>query len=258
MRRATLNPFGNRRSTVARVYAEETLNYDQSDELAATERAFYSHIVKRMCLLPPLGSKHGVLRARWSKMLLLLALYEASYVPFMAAFRMPTTNSVFELPLPMLFAQWVIDALFWVDVLLMFRTTRAKEEFGDPTELETDTRTLADGYLHSTFALDIFSLLPSELLALVLAPEAGGVLPTLCGHTALALRLNRVVHAHRVISYHGKSVLKLSRMRRLLFFWCACATHAHAAPSPHTPHPPFFSLFPAPSAERPPRARAPS
>ena len=53
----------------------------------------------------------------------------------------------------------------------------------------------------------------------------------LCSHAAISLRITRVVHAHRIFSYHGKSILKQTRMKRLFIFWCAPT----AAPAPNAP-----------------------
>ena len=72
--------------------------------------------------------------------------------------------------------------------------------------------------------------MPLELLALGAAPaaeRARGGFAAVCSHTAVCLRLNRLLHMRRVAVYHGKDILRLTRMRRLVVFWMLFFVLAH-------------------------------
>ena len=199
-----------------------------ADELAERTRRYFA-VILREGLLAPLGSAYAPYRRRWSQLLLLLATLEAGYIPLMAAFQIPrdAANS-FYIPAPIAIVQWLADILFWVDIGLMFRTTTQPKEPLDETSVVTDKRILARIYLRSTFALDVLAVVPLEFFAFLAVPSAtlaAGGFETLTSWHSLCLRCNRMLHAHRVGSYHGRNVLTLSRSRRLLFFWCALPSH---------------------------------
>ena len=218
--------MGQRRKGRRRVYAENAI--DAVDEAAVLERDLYRHLFSSRRLLPPLDSKHAPYRRAWANVLLLLGFFAACYFPFTVAFQLPRENGVFALPSWVAVGLWVSDVLFWVDIGLMFRTT--KQEEGVVLTVVTDNNILGRQYLHSTFVLDILAILPLEFIALAIAPAATrdrGVLACLCSLEAVCLRTNRIVHSHRVASYHSKGVLTLSRMRRLLFFWALFGLLAH-------------------------------
>lgn len=76
----------------------------------------------------------------------------------------------------------------------------------------------------------VVALLPLEMFAFAIVDEstrARGAFAVLCSHSAVSLRLTRLLQAHRIFSYHGKTILKLTRMRRLFVFWFVFFVIAH-------------------------------
>ena len=136
-----------------RIYAAETL--DDADELEATDRAFFDHLLQTRYLLAPLGSKFAPRRKRWMLFLLLLATFEAIYAPYMAAFKLPRdSDGEFSLPAAIAVIQWLTDLLFWLDIGLMFRTTIQGESI-DTQDVVSEPAQIARHYRRTTFALDV-------------------------------------------------------------------------------------------------------
>ena len=225
-----------------RVYAEGQLLHlvglrGAQDRLL---RERYDHLLKQEWLLPPLGSSVAPLRSRLHQLLLLAAFIEAAYIPFMVAFQLPTSAaSLFELPWWLALLQWIWDLLFWVEILLMSRTTLKIGHAEDAGELVTDGRQIRQRYRRSgKLYLDILAVLPLEFLAFAdSSARSRGALGCLHSLTAMTLRLNRLLHACRIVTYHGPAVLALSRLPRLALFWCDARpalrrSLAHASPAP--------------------------
>ena len=207
------------------MYTEQTNLMDDLADGGETDRNFYRHLRKESGLLPPFGSRHAPLRNRLHTTLLCITLIEALYIPFMAAFVLPRNSSgLFELPLWLSLTQWVFDLLFWAEITLMFRTT-VKLGLSEGSEVETSKTFISKRYRGSgRLHADAFAILPLEFLAFAdPAARSRGFFGGLCSLTALSLRLNRLVHAHRIGTYHGSTLLALSRRRRLFAFWCATA-----------------------------------
>ena len=128
---------------------------DIAEELEATDRAFFEHLYTNEKLLPPLGSHLAPWRRRWSSVLLLLTAYEACYLPFCAAFQLPRNDAgVFSLPVWLAGLQWLIDLLFVIDTVSMFRTTLQSTTLAT-TDVITDVVEIRRLYLNSTFRLDV-------------------------------------------------------------------------------------------------------
>ena len=121
--------------------------------------------------------------------------------------------------------QYAIDVCFLVDIVLQFRTTL----LGRPEEgsiVITDTKLISRRYtrwpaLHrGRFAYDLAASLPIDLLG---AAAAGGVL----GYTGSWLRVNRLLHALRIVSVHGSQIQKLPRPRKILVYGILWFFFAH-------------------------------
>ena len=127
----------------------------------------------------------------------------------------------FELPLWLALLQWLWDALFWMEIVLMSRTTLKLGHAEDAGELVTDTRQIRRRYRDSgKLYLDVLAVLPLEFLAFAdSGARSRGALGCLRSLTAMTLRLNRLLHSSRIVTYHGTALLALSRLPRLALFW---------------------------------------
>ena len=159
--------FSRRHSS--RVYAEEQavdLSTQVYNETHEAQRAFFRHLLHNDRKLPPLGSPFAPYRRVFSMVLLALAALEACYIPFMAAFALPKDrDGAFVTPAAIVVLQWLVDLLFWVDILLMFRTTlryRHVDGSEDFSAVISDTKVIVRTYLRSSFALDVRASAPTS------------------------------------------------------------------------------------------------
>ena len=80
-------------------------------------------LCRRKWLFAPWDSKHAQHRRHFRIMLLAMMVYENVYIPFQAAFRVPTgLGGRLEIPVVQLFLQYGIDACFWLDMIITFNT----------------------------------------------------------------------------------------------------------------------------------------
>ncbi len=200
------------------------------------DRAFFARLARRRLLLPPIGSPYGVRRRWWLQLLLVLAVVEAVYVPYLVAFQpdlRPIGGSSADeaflsapageayVPAWTVVLQWLVDGLFVLEVLLMFRTTLPIGPL-EGSAVQQSAHLIACTYARSAvFAVDVCALLPVDLGLWGLG------LLELRSAAALALRTNRLLHVSRVFTYHGRSLLMLSRLRRVLAFWALFVLLSH-------------------------------
>ena len=136
------------------IYAEETIDAN-AEELNLVDRAFFTHLLKTQHLLAPLGSPLAPRRRKWMLLLLVLMTFEAVYIPVMAAFQLPLgADGTFFLPVAMVFIQWGVDILFWIDIALMFRTTTQGQTL-DAQDVLMDKKEIAQKYRRGYCTLDV-------------------------------------------------------------------------------------------------------
>ena len=209
------------------------LSLDELADGGDADRAYFRRLRWTHLLLPPIGSPYAPLRRRWLLILLFFCLIEALYIPYCLAFQHPRRATSFELPYWLLFPQWAADGCLWLEILLMFRTTLARGPL-DGSHVELSSSTIARGYIRR-LAVDAFSLLPLDIIDLALSRD-GLSWAGLRSLRSLALRLNRLLHAYRLGAYHGREVLMLSRMRRVVCFWCAFLAYTQLRPRARFSH----------------------
>ena len=206
------------------------------------EYELYQNIWKTARLLPPATSRvHGRNVRKWSYFLFLIASYEMIYIPLQFAFQEPRlADGSFCLPAGQLALQYLIDACFFVDIVVHMHTMYISGA-DEGNELVTDARRIRRRYLRTTFAFDVLAALPLDLLF------GGGGLNGVCGAAAQGLRLNRVLHVFRLFTIHGGQLAQLGRLTR--YAPCptcgclpACDPHTHLRdehPQPPLPIPPL-------------------
>lgn len=148
------------------------------------------HPQGRLCTLAlstfgqPISSSHP-LKLRWDLFVAVCIVFSAVVVPYRLAFSVEADG-------PWLALDWTVDAIFYLDIILAFRTTFVE---GDTAIEVTDARRIAIAYLRSWFLIDLVSTLP---------------LYVLFNASASTLRSLRLVRALRLIR-----LVKLARLARL-------------------------------------------
>jgi len=184
---------------------------------ADPEVEFFKNLWEQGRLLPPTDSPYSK-RARWRYFLLFLCAYEQIYIPLQMAFKLPAPDvgDEYQLPAIQYVLQWLIDLCFWADIVLCFRTTI----LGRPEEgsvVITDTKVISRSYTqwpylhHGHFVYDLLAVIPIDLGAIA---ASGGIL----GMTGCWLRVNRLLHALRIINVHGGQIQRQTRMKKLCVY----------------------------------------
>jgi len=159
-------------------------------------------------------------------------------LPLQLAFQVPrpAPEELFQMPVMQVVLQYMIDIVFMTDILLCFRTTilgRAEEG----SQVITDTRTIMKAYTNwprihrGKFLWDFLACVPFDICA---AGATGGIL----GVTGSYLRLNRLLHAWRIVSVHGGQIQRQKRMTRS---WCTASSGCSCATSPRAAGGPLAS-----------------
>ena len=136
-------------------------------------------------LLPP--NEESRWRRRWDYLLVTIVLYNCFTIPLELAFAAESHPAV----------DWGIDAFFWIDLALNFRTTY----FDEDGELVTDVWAITRRYLRGWFALDLSATLPFEALSPGASWTGALKLPRLFRLSKLMKKLEtmRAANALRVI-----------------------------------------------------------
>jgi len=149
---------------------------------------------KHYWLLPPTSFGREV----WDWTLLVLVVYSSLQIPFVLAFKLPeATTEVLDN------FDYVIDAFFYLDMILIFNTSFYIEE-----ELCSSRKVIARRYGFGWFPVDLVATLPWELLSTSLVSM----------RLLRLLRLSRVIK--KVDSLKGGMAL---RFFYLIFWWLLIA-----------------------------------
>jgi hypothetical protein len=157
-------------------------------------------------LLPPTNKTHN----RCRDLLYWLMVYNCFYAPMQVAFEI-------DYPIWQLALDYVIDILFVVEILAMFRTTF----YNDLQELVLDKEVIKQDYLRSRFTFDALAAFPWEIFGLA---ASGGYNTT----TFKGLRLFRFLRIMRVWKLHavpGEKKMNQAQRVRATLLWFLFMTH---------------------------------
>ena len=115
-------------------------------------------------------------------------------------------DGAFALPPVQLALQYVIDLCFLSDVVVRFRTMYVSGA-DEGNELISDTSQIARRYIRGYLKIDLLAALPLDL------PFAAGASGGVSGVVGQAWRLNRLLHAWRLFSFHWVEVRPHARLR---------------------------------------------
>jgi potassium voltage-gated channel Eag-related subfamily H protein 5 len=97
---------------------------------------------------------YSAFKTIWDWMILVLTFYTSVMVPYNAAFRSKTMADI-----PLLVVDCVVDAVFFIDIVLNFHTTFV----GPSGEIVSDPKIIRMNYLKSWFVVDLLSCLPYDV-----------------------------------------------------------------------------------------------
>ena len=142
---------------------------------------------------------------------MIIATWNALSLPIELAFEPAITASQGNATL-----NAVIDLLFLIDIIIVFRTSI----IGDNGEIVTDQKTIALKYLKGSFTIDLLSTIPLDSMAGLFLDEQTASRFKLFG----CLKLIRVVRLNRIIrdmnaQSHIKVVLKLIKLTFFLLLY---------------------------------------
>jgi heme/copper-type cytochrome/quinol oxidase subunit 4 len=161
-------------------------------------------INKKVCLC----QRQSNMRLRWDLFIILLAIYNSFEIPFTVAFPGTDLDNKY-----MKYAGNIIDVLFFVDIIVNFRTSIFNPKTGEEV---TNWHSLAMSYLKGRFLIDFLATLPFDTVGGLFIPKRQS---TLLNIFAL-LKLVRVLRLGRIITFLNlKSDIKMSfKIFKIIFF----------------------------------------
>ncbi|XP_050305107.1 potassium voltage-gated channel subfamily H member 8 isoform X2 [Anthonomus grandis grandis] len=157
-------------------------------------------------------SHYGVFKSGWDWLILIATFYVAVVVPYNASFLRP------ERERPSVIMDVFVEALFFIDIILNFRTTFVNKK----GEVVSDWKSISTNYLKSWFVVDLLAALPFDLLYALYGEESGPTHTHLIKLTRL-LRLLRLLQKIDRYSQYSALILTLLMLSfTLVAHWLAC------------------------------------
>ena len=120
------------------------------DNEADADRVVARHLWREHRLLPP----SSVFKKRWTILLFFFVVYACIFYPVYPAFKMRPHQVQIGF-------EFAMDAAFWIDILLNFRTAYTE----DDGQLVTSPQALATRYVTSWLGVDVLATFPLEVFA---------------------------------------------------------------------------------------------
>ena len=158
-----------------------------------------------------LCSSNWAARERWDYFVMFIATWNALALPIELAYEPEWASSSGNAIINAL-----IDLLFLIDIIVVFRTTT----IGENGEIVTDQKSIAIKYLKGSFTIDLLSTIPLDSMAGIFLDEAQAAQFKLFGCLKLirVTRLNRIIRDLNVPG-HIKVILKLCKLTFFLFLY---------------------------------------
>nr|XP_015838574.1 PREDICTED: potassium voltage-gated channel subfamily H member 8 isoform X3 [Tribolium castaneum] len=156
-------------------------------------------------------SHYGMFKNGWDWLILMATFYVAVVVPYNASF----LNS----ERPSVIMDVIVEALFFIDILLNFRTTYVNRK----GEVVSNWKAISLNYLRTWFIVDMLAALPFDLLYALYGEEKSSPFrPHLIKLTRL-LRLARLLQKMDRYSQYSAMILTLLMLSfTLVAHWLAC------------------------------------
>jgi hypothetical protein len=148
-------------------------------------------------------------RLSWDVYVILLLIYTVFQVPAAIAFE----QQVFSEPMGLaeLIVTWIVDASFWADMLLNFRTAVVDPNSDSHTQLKfiTDWKIIAKWYFKGWFWIDLLGSIPTSLVELILSSETASATASGDVESLNVFKLGRMARLVRLFK-----LLRLARLGR--------------------------------------------
>lgn len=151
---------------------------------------------------------HSKWKLRWDLVVMILAIYNCFTIPLEVAFEPPSMETVgFEA------LNWIIDTLFFLDLVINFRTTYIHPKTGKEV---LELSTIACNYFKFRFWVDLLATIPFDFFGELFIGEGN---TTILKSIAL-LKLVRVLRLNKIITIMKvANEVKLSlKLFKLIFF----------------------------------------
>ncbi|KAB0794660.1 hypothetical protein PPYR_11499 [Photinus pyralis] len=156
-------------------------------------------------------SHYGTFKTCWDWLILMATFYVAVVVPYNASF----VNS----GRPSVIMDVVVEGLFFLDILLNFRTTFVSSK----GEVVSNWKAISLNYLRTWFIVDLFAALPFDLLYALYGGEKSGPSHTHLIKLTRLLRLARLLQKMDRYSQYSAMILTLLMLSfTLVAHWLAC------------------------------------
>jgi len=151
---------------------------------------------------------NGKFRLRWDLIVILFTLYNCISIPYETAFSAGFSDHV-----TVKILDYLIDFLFFVDILFNFRTIFVNSKTG--IEITSPKKIALHYIFRGRFAIDLLASIPFELIVKIIMPNTSFSFKIFG-----LLKLVRLLRLGRIITYmRFKQSLKIGfRIFQLLFF----------------------------------------
>ena len=147
-------------------------------------------------------------RLAWDVFIILLLIYTVFQVPAAIAFESQVLSE--PIGLAEFAVTWAVDAAFWMDLLLTFRTAVLDPDADSHRQIKfiTDWKIIARLYLKGWFWLDLLGSIPTSVVEYILVASITGEDHS-ASETVKLLKLNRIARLLRLIK-----LMRLARLAR--------------------------------------------
>ncbi|XP_017771321.1 PREDICTED: potassium voltage-gated channel subfamily H member 8 [Nicrophorus vespilloides] len=163
-------------------------------------------------------SHYGMFKSCWDWLILIATFYVAVVVPYNASFMDDDGER------PSVAVDVVVEALFFIDIILNFRTTYVSRK----GEVVSDWKSISVNYLRTWFIVDLLAALPFDLLYAIYGSESGPG-STFSNHNIHLIKLIRLLRLARLLQkmdrYFQYSAMILTLLMlsfTLVAHWLAC------------------------------------
>ena len=163
---------------------------------------------------PRLLSINDPRKTQWDLFVMILATFNVFVIPLDVGFQPESFQSfLFR------FFNYIVDAFFFLDILVSFRTTYINERTGAEVK---DVKLIGRYYLRGQFTIDLLATLPFDAIGEVLFSSDNATFKIFG-----ALKLVRVLRLSKIITYlrsteEFKAFLKLNKLIFFLIIYLHC------------------------------------
>jgi hypothetical protein len=190
---------------------EKERKFDDEIDVAYLDKDTRERLSQIKCLI----RSHSKNKLRWDILIMILAIFNCYAIPVDVAFEPPAFDNIFWILINTL-----IDCLFFIDLIVYFRTTFIHEKTGNEV---IEPKEIAKAYLKGKFFIDLLSTIPFDTFAEVVIGVKSSSFLSIFSLLKLVrvLRLNRIISIMKVAN-EVKLSLKLAKLVFFLSMYLHC------------------------------------